>query len=98
MIDEDTKAARKSRIVKLLTDALSPVHLTVKDESYLHVGHPGAAGGGGHYHIDIVSEAFAGQTRVQRHRTVYDALGVMLDTEIHALGIDARAPEEADAC
>ncbi|XQU67643.1 hypothetical protein OJJOAM_000374 [Cupriavidus sp. H18C1] len=51
-----------------------PSQLTVRDDSALHAGHPGAASGGGHYHVTIVSERFAGASRVARHRMVYDAL------------------------
>lgn len=94
MIDLETKAARKKRIIALLDAAFDPGELSVTDESHLHEGHPGAASGGGHYQIHIVSSAFEGQSRIQRHRAVYQALKDMLEGEIHALGIDAKTPDE----
>lgn len=75
-------------------DALSPIHLRLRDDSGLHVGHPGAQSGGGHYHIEIESERFAGKTLVARHRQVYAALGPLMGSAIHALAIQAWAPGE----
>jgi BolA protein len=74
--------------------ALSPQHFELTDESGQHVGHEGAKGGGGHYRLTIVSNAFAGKNTVARHRMVYDALGPMMQREIHALAIRALAPDE----
>ena len=62
-----------------------------------HVGHEGAKGGGGHYHVFIVSRRFSGVPVQKRHRMVYDALGSMMQREIHALAITARAPGETDS-
>ncbi|MBL8378863.1 MAG: BolA family transcriptional regulator [Burkholderiales bacterium] len=74
--------------------ALSPDYLAVRDDSALHAGHAGARDGG-HYHVSIVSAAFAGRNRVARHRLVYDALGALMKNGIHALALDARTPDEA---
>ena len=74
---------------------LNPTHLVVEDQSHLHAGHPGARDGRGHFRIEIVASAFSGRNRLQRHRMVYDALDKLLETDIHALSIDARAPEDA---
>ena len=74
---------------------LAPVDLSIKDQSAAHAGHAGAAGGGGHYQMRIVSAAFSGMGRLARHRIVYDALGDMMQQEIHALSIAAAAPGEA---
>lgn len=74
---------------------LAPDRLELIDESALHIGHEGAKGGGGHYRLTIVSAAFAGKNTVARHRMVYDALGPMMQREIHALAIRALAPDEA---
>jgi BolA protein len=59
----------------------------------LHAGHAGAREGKGHFQVDIVSVRFAGQSPIKRHRLVYEALGDMLETDIHALSINATAPE-----
>lgn len=74
---------------------LEPSLLELSDDSHLHVGHAGAASGGGHYSLKIVSPRFEGQRLVMRHRLVYDALHEMMKTDIHALAITALAPSEA---
>lgn len=73
---------------------LEPESIELLDESGQHVGHEGARGGGGHYQLIIVSQAFANQPLQSRHRMVYDALGGMMHKEIHALAIKAYAPDE----
>lgn len=85
---------RVERIRTLLTEALAPTEIEVRDDSHLHAGHAGAASGGGHYHVKIVSERFEGQRLVMRHRLVYDAVQGMMHTDIHALAITAHAPSE----
>lgn len=75
--------------------ALQPIELTLRDDSAKHAGHVGAASGGGHYRLCIVSECFAGLTLVARHRLVYETLGELMRRDIHALAIDARTPGEA---
>ena len=85
---------RVERIRSLLQAALQPSQLDVGDDSHLHVGHAGAASGGGHYRVKIVSERFEGQRLVMRHRLVYDAVQGMMHTDIHALAITAVAPSE----
>ena len=87
--------ARVARMRELLTAAFAPRSLDVIDDSHKHVGHAGARGGQGHFSVDIVSDAFAGMGPVARHRAVYAALGTMLQTDIHALAIRARTPDEA---
>ncbi|HUY03173.1 MAG TPA: BolA family protein [Rhodocyclaceae bacterium] len=74
--------------------ALDPQQLAISDDSAQHAGHAGAASGGGHYRMSIVSQRFAGLPTLARHRLVYDALGTMMKREIHALSIVARTPEE----
>ena len=83
--------SRVERIRDRLAQAFAPVELAVEDESHLHAGHAGAATGRGHFRVRIVSEAFAGQSPVARHRQVYTALGEMMQTDIHALAIRAEA-------
>lgn len=77
-----------------LRDALQPTALKIEDESAAHVGHAGAAAGGGHYALAIASAKFAGLPTLARHRLVYQALGELMQREIHALRIEARAPDE----
>ena len=85
---------RVATIERILRDEFSPVDLLVKDQSHLHAGHAGAQDGMGHYDVRIVSDAFVGKRPLARHRMVYDALGSMMDTDIHALRIDARVPSD----
>ena len=87
---------RVERIRALLVEALDPAAIEVINDSHKHVGHAGARGGQGHFSVDIVSVAFAGKLPLARHRLVYAALGDMLQTDIHALAIRARTPEEVD--
>jgi BolA protein len=73
---------------------LEPTVVELADESHLHAGHAGAASGGGHYRLKIVSSRFEGQRLVTRHRLVYDSVHDMMHKEIHALAITALAPSE----
>lgn len=74
--------------------ALEPRSIELLDESGRHVGHAGAAAGGSHFKLVIVSSRFAGLDKLQRHRMVYAALGPLMQREIHALAIQAVAPDE----
>lgn len=87
-------ATRPERIRALLADALAPTVLELVDESALHAGHAGAASGGGHYRLKIVSDKFEGLRLVMRHRLVYDAVHPMMHSEIHALAITALTASE----
>jgi BolA protein len=87
---QDRTAAIRAR----LEQALQPRQLDIEDDSQAHAGHVGAQDGGGHFNVSIVSAAFAGKSLVQRHRMVYDALGEMMQADIHALSIKALTPEE----
>ncbi|MCW8807645.1 MAG: BolA family transcriptional regulator [Rhodanobacter sp.] len=75
------------QIRRRLTEALSPTELEVIDEGHKHAGHAGE--GKGHFHVRIVSAAFAGQLPLKRHRMVYAALDDLMNHGIHALSIDA---------
>ena len=86
--------SRVERIRTALQAALEPLQLEVGDDSALHAGHAGAASGGGHYSVKIVSRRFEGLRLVMRHRLVYDAVHDMMRAEIHALAITALAPSE----
>nr|PZN04605.1 MAG: BolA family transcriptional regulator [Pseudomonadota bacterium] len=83
-----------ARQIEERLSSLSPLRLELRDESALHAGHEGAKRGGGHYRLTIVSAAFSGRSTVARHRMIYEALGPMMQREIHALAIRALAPEE----
>ena len=87
----------KQTIITKLTDALAPVQLDVIDESDMHKGHGGwREGGETHFRVRIVSPSFSGQNRVARHRTINELLATELAGSVHALAIEARAPEEPD--
>jgi BolA protein len=86
---------RPERIQTLLTAGLEPIECVVEDESHLHAGHAGAASGGGHYRLRLVSPRFAGLNKVARHRLVYDCLRDMMLKEIHALAMTLLTPDEA---
>lgn len=82
---------RAAKIEAVLTQAFSPDQLLVKDQSHLHAGHAGARDGRGHFEVLIVADAFHGQSRIECHRLIYDALGQLMTTDIHALSIRASA-------
>jgi len=85
---------RVAEIEARLRAALQPESLHVEDESHLHAGHAGARDGRGHFRVAIVAGAFNGQSALKRHRAVYAALGEMMQTDIHALAIEAIASDE----
>jgi len=85
---------RLAKIRERLEAALAPSEIVLDDESALHAGHAGAASGGGHYRLKIVSAKFEGVKLVMRHRLVYDSVHDMMHKEIHALAITALAPSE----
>ena len=80
--------------IRLRLAALAPESIEIMDQSGRHIGHEGAKGGGGHYQLLLVSPQFRGLALPARHRMVYDALGSMMKSEIHALSIKAYAPDE----
>ena len=84
---------RVDRIEAILRQTFSPSKLQIKDQSHLHAGHAGAKDGRGHYEVTIVAEAFADKRPLARHRMIYDALGTLMETDIHALRINASAPD-----
>lgn len=85
---------REDKIRTALTATFAPLQLEIINESHLHAGHAGAASGHGHYQVRIVSAAFDGQPLLARHRMVYDALASLMKTDIHALSIKAKTPQE----
>ncbi len=75
---------------------LDPVAIEVIDDSASHSGHAGAASGGGHYQLRLISARFAGHSRLARHRLVYDSLADLMQREIHALTMNLLAPDEVE--
>lgn len=82
--------------IRARLQALCPDEIHITDQSHLHAGHPGAQDGRGHFHVRIVTEKFAGQNQLTRHRMIYSELGDLMETDIHALGIEALTPDEAN--
>lgn len=74
--------------------SLHPENVVLEDESAQHAGHAGAAAGGGHFRLTLVSPQFRTLTTLARHRLVYAAMGELMQHEIHALSITALTPEE----
>jgi 5,10-methylenetetrahydromethanopterin reductase len=92
--DVPPDASRAERLRERLRRGLDAVHVDVHDESEAHAGHPGAAGGAGHYQVVVVSARFEGRAALARHRLVYEAVGDLLPVEVHALAITAYTPDE----
>lgn len=85
----------KDWITRTLEERIAPTRLDVEDESHRHAGHAGwREGGETHFRIDVVSPAFEGKSRVERHRLVNDVLREAFSRGLHALAIKARAPGE----
>jgi BolA protein len=80
-----------------LSRELSPQQLEITDESHLHAGHAGARDGRGHFRVRVVADAFNGQSKIKRHQLVYQAVGSLMETDIHALSVAALTPEENGA-
>ncbi len=86
---------RVERIRAALEVALAPSTLEVIDDSQAHAGHAGALTGKGHFRVMVVAPCFAGVAPLKRHRMVYAAVDALMNSDIHALSIDARAPEQS---
>jgi BolA protein len=91
-----TGSGRGERLRRRLETRFAPSLLVIEDESHLHAGHAGAAGGHSHFRVTIVAEAFRGVSPVARHRLVYAAVDDLLQTDIHALAIEASPPPATD--
>ena len=87
----DDRVAR----IRVALEVLSPVVLEIRDNSHRHAGHAGARDGRGHFTLRLVSARFEGLLPLKRHRLVYEALGPLMETDIHAVAIQARTPAEA---
>ncbi|MFZ7089547.1 BolA family protein [Primorskyibacter sp. 2E233] len=85
--------SKADHIQERLHQAFAPVHLEVRNDSAKHAGHAGHDGSGeSHFHVEIRSKAFTGQSRIARHRAVHKALGPDLVASIHALSLDIGTP------
>jgi BolA protein len=84
--------ARIAAIRDRIEQALAPAALEVIDESHKHIGHEGAKDGRGHFLVKITSDRFQGLRPLQRHRLVYEAVGDLMQTDIHALSIETSTP------
>ncbi|HVY66901.1 MAG TPA: BolA family protein [Gammaproteobacteria bacterium] len=87
-------AERIALIRQRLQDTFAPEALEIIDDSHKHAGHAGARDGRGHFRVRIVSRRFAGTKTLERHRMVYAALGPLMQTDIHALSVDAQSPDD----
>ena len=87
-------AQRVAEIERRLEQAFEPESLLVEDESHLHAGHAGARDGRGHFRVSIVAGTFDGLNPIARHRAVYQAMGELMQTDIHALSIEALGSSE----
>ena len=83
---------RAQQLRDRLVREFAPLELSIEDESHLHAGHAGAAGGASHFRVRIVARAFGGLAPVARHRLVYAAVADLIPTEIHALALEALPP------
>lgn len=83
----DLALERSMKIRDRLQAALQPEVLEITDESHLHAGHTGARDGRSHFHVRIAAAGFASLSRLAQHRLVYDALGDLMATDVHALRI-----------
>ena len=82
------------RIAATLRQTLGAIEVIVEDESALHAGHAGAASGGGHFQVTVVSPQFEGKSLVARHRMVYEALANEMQHAIHALALTTLTPSQ----
>lgn len=86
-------AAVAAQLRAALEQALAPRSLEIVDDSAAHAGHAGARSGG-HFRVMLVADAFRGRSVLERHRLVYAAVAPLMSSAVHALNIDARAPDE----
>ena len=82
--------------IRARLSALEPVAIELRDDSAAHVGHVGAASGSGHYQLRLISARFTGESKIARHRLVYDLLSDLMQREIHALAMNLLAPDEVE--
>jgi len=84
----------KDQIHQRLMENLGAESVEIEDQSHLHAGHAGAASGGGHFDVIVISSAFNDLNTLGRHRLIYSAVDDLMKKEIHALSIQAFSPDE----
>jgi len=95
MQEKNAMKPTRDALLERFRQAFSEAAIQVEDESHLHVGHAGAAGGAGHFRVRVIDARFNGLQRIARHRLVYDAVSDWMPVRVHALNIIAMTPEEA---
>lgn len=85
---------RLEKIRHRIINQLDAIDVVIRDDSHLHAGHVGAASGGGHFAVKIISDKFIGHSLIERHRLVYNALDDLMPSDIHALSIETYTSEE----
>lgn len=85
---------RIEMIREKLQTAFNPDQLEIIDESHLHAGHAGARDGKGHFNVIIISDQFSDNSMIKRHKRIYEVLADLMESDIHALSIKAKTPEE----
>ena len=93
-LTEQVSKKRAEMVRERLYQALGAEFVEIDDQSHLHAGHSGAAAGGSHFEVVVVSKAFEGLATLARHRLVYEAMGDAMTQDIHALSIKTYAPGE----
>jgi len=95
MQEENVLKSTRDALLERFRQAFPEAAIQVEDESPLHVGHAGAAGGAGHFRVRVIDARFKGLQRIARHRLVYDAVSDWMPVRVHALNIIAMTLEEA---
>ena len=93
-LTENVSKKRAEMVRERLYQDLGAEFVEVDDQSHLHAGHPGAAAGGSHFDVFVISKMFEDLTTLARHRLIYRAMGDAMTRDIHALSIKAFAPSE----
>ncbi len=84
----------RTDLIQTALSSLQPTYINIEDQSQQHANHAGAKSGGGHFTVTIISPLFQGKSSVQRHQMIYQALGDLMKTDIHAVSITAKTPAE----
>ena len=92
---ENVLKATLAQLLERLMHAFPEAAIQVEDESHLHVGHAGAAGGAGHFQVQVIDARFEGLQRLARHRLIYTVMSDWIPKRVHALSIIAMTLKEA---
>jgi len=95
MQEENVLKPTRDALLERFRQAFPEASILVEDESHLHVGHAGAAGGAGHFRVQVIDTKFNELQRIHRHRLVYSAISDWMPERVHALNIITMTPEEA---